>query len=454
MFSKRVLFLLLVTVSSIACDDGGHNSKPKRQTATQTRQAKSTDADGEGGGSSDAGEVKHNTQPSDKSEPEAKEADSPKPDPEAKSDAKADEPESKPADMPAMHSDAPSKEPETKPEPKPEPKADPEPEPKPEPNDPEPADDNTDKPQDAGSMEPEPEPVSDAGMMIPPVKGLPDVKFSMEVVVPAGGEVLKCLYGRFPSNRGVVAVPSAESHYTPGSHHLLAYRSDLDEIPFGQEGVWDCSDGSWLLHARGSYYEAQQPDAHRELPAGVAHEFDPGEVIILQAHYLNSKSTALTAKVELTLHTVDPDTVEHEAGSIIFSDSNIVVGPHSRARVTMTCPITRDINPALLWSHMHSRGVHFEATTDDESAAEALGKLYVSNDWSEPEPREFPEGVLLHAGSHITFTCDYENDTNDTFIYGQSAEDNEMCILHGMYWPRMSGSAETCIGGVTSRSPL
>ena len=311
--------------------------------------------------------------------------------------------------------------------------------------------------QDAASAQdaPSPAPEHDAQVPPQPATGLPDVKFKLDAVVPAGTETLKCIYGAFPTNRGVIAVPSAESHFTPGSHHLLAYRSDLKSIPVGQTGVWDCSDGSWVLHQRGSYYEAQQPDAHRELPAGVAHEFQPGEVIILQAHYVNTKNVELSAHVELTLHTIDVGEVEQEAGSLIFSDSNILVPPHSRARVTMTCPIARDINPALLWSHMHKRGVHFEATTDDESAADVLGMLYESNDWSEPQPREFPsEGVVLHAGSHITFSCDFENDGNDTFVYGNSAEDNEMCILHGMYWPRMPSNAEQCFGGVTSVAQL
>ena len=299
-------------------------------------------------------------------------------------------------------------------------------------------------------------PGNDQPPRAPTLSGLPDVEFGFDVVVPAGKELLKCIYAAFPSDRGVIAVPSAESEYTPGSHHLLAYRSDLtaDQIPPDKTGVWDCNDSSWEIHDRGSYYEAQDPHASRDLPEGVAHKFQPGEVVILQAHYLNSSDADLDAQVKLTLHTVDPARVVHEAGSIIFADLNISVPPHSRARASMTCTLPQDFHPVLLWSHMHRRGVHFIAETDDAQAASILGPLFEEDDWSEPQPREFFDpSVVLPKGSHITFTCDYENDSDRTLRYGTSAETNEMCILHGMYWPRMT-SGERCPGGVTKTMTL
>ena len=284
-----------------------------------------------------------------------------------------------------------------------------------------------------------------------------DVTFGFEVSVPAGEELFKCIYGQFPTS-GVTAVSGAESHYTPGSHHLLAYRSDLTTVPTDQTGVWDCSDGSWFVHERGSYYEAQQPDEARELPEGIAHKFQPGEVVILQAHYINVTDTAIDAHVALKLHTVDLADVKEEAGTIYFNDTNINVAPHSRASVTMTCPIPQDINLALLWSHMHKRGTHFKVTTDDPIAIAHLGAtLYEESDWSEPKQREYPIGEEneLHAGSHITFSCEYQNDSDAAFVFGNSAATNEMCILHGMYWPRMPSRSEQCFfGRMATRAQL
>ena len=300
---------------------------------------------------------------------------------------------------------------------------------------------------------------SGAGVLAPAIPGkpptpLPDIVFEMESTVDPGGEALMCIYAQMPTDRGVIAVPSAESVFTPGSHHMLAYRSDLTSIPSGQTGVWNCADGSWMVHQRGSYYEAQQPVSRRDLPPGVAHRFQPGEVVIMQTHYLNPGTDPLDAHAQLTLHTVDVSTVPNEAGSLIWSDINIYVPPGARSRSTMKCPLPTDIHPALLWSHMHKQGSNFVATTDDDAAADMLGTLYSENDWAEPQPRAYPYDppATLHAGTHVTFSCDFANPNSYTLTFGQSAETNEMCILHGMYWPRMSSSAEQCLTGTTSIS--
>lgn len=266
-----------------------------------------------------------------------------------------------------------------------------------------------------------------------------------------------CAFKAMPTDRGVIAVPSAESQFTPGSHHLLAYRTVLTSLPLGASTTaTPCADGASIGQIRGSYYEAQSPQSRRDLPPGVAHRFQPGEVIILQTHYLNPSTDPLDAHAVLTLHTVDVATVPQEAGSIMFTDANISVPAGGTSRSTMTCTLPTDFNPALLWSHMHKQGVNFIATTDDAAAAATLGTLYQETDWSEPHPRAYPFNppATLHAGTHITFSCDFKNPTSTTLTFGQSAEKNEMCILHGMYWPRMTASAEQCSGGMTSRGAV
>jgi Copper type II ascorbate-dependent monooxygenase, C-terminal domain len=287
--------------------------------------------------------------------------------------------------------------------------------------------------------------------------GLPDVQFTLDVTVPAGQELLECQYVAMPSDRGVIAVNSAESHYTPGSHHLLAYRTDLTALPTDHVGVWNCNDGAWFVHDKGSYYEAQQPDSHRELPPGIAHKFQPGEVVLMQAHYVNTTAADIKAHVTLALHTMEVAKVTSEAGTILFSNVNISLAPHSKSRVTMTCTVPQDFHPAELWSHMHKRASNFVASTNDAAASTALGgMLYVEPDWSEPKPRIYPfdPAITIKSGSTITFSCDFDNDTDKTITYGDSAQTNEMCIFHGMYWPRMPAAAEGCRGGMSSHMAL
>lgn len=285
--------------------------------------------------------------------------------------------------------------------------------------------------------------------------GLPDVSVSMSISIPAGQEMFRCLYFAMPTDRGVIAVPAMESHMAAGSHHLVTRRTSLTSIPAGQDQQFDCyaSGSAIVFNEAGSIYEAQQPDSHRALPSGVAQEFQPGEVLLIIAHYVNVTDAAIEGQVQLILHTMDLADVQQEAGTIMFDNTNISLPPGQKTRVSMTCTLPADFHPALLWSHMHHWGTHFIATTDDAEAAATLGTLYDQTDWDEPQPREYPNDppVTIHAGNHITFSCDYMNDQTTTITFGASAETNEMCLLHGMYWPRMQNAgAEQCRGGTTT----
>ena len=297
----------------------------------------------------------------------------------------------------------------------------------------------------------------DGSSPAPADAGPGDVLFRMAGHVDANGEILDCVYVRMPSDRGKIAAYSAESTFTPGSHHFLVYRTSYDAIPSGEDRVHPCSDAEQIIAITGTYYEAQTPAAHRDLPAGVAHVFKPGEVLLMTAHYLNATPAGFDTQVTFRIHTEAMSKVKHEAGSIFFYNPTIEVPPFSEVTVTRTCPLDHDIELALLWSHMHSRGVRFTATSDDPAAVQRAGDLYDSTTWSEPSPRTFPDDppVTLHANSSVTYSCTYRNTTSASFVAGQSAATNEMCILHGMYWPRLDSADEMCTGGTsTVGSPI
>jgi hypothetical protein len=227
------------------------------------------------------------------------------------------------------------------------------------------------------------------------------------------------------------------------------YRTTNTDIPDGGGAVHPCTDSEQIANITSSYFEAQSPDTTRSLPPGVAHIFKPGEILLMTAHYLNPSATALDTHVDFRLHTMDLRAVQHEAGSVFFYNRQINIPAMSQATATRVCPIDRDINLALLWSHMHSRGVSFVATTDDPTVGPS--NLYER----EPQARTFPANppVTVHAGSTITYSCTYQNMTPDTIVAGPSARTNEMCILHGMYWPRMDSMTELCLSGTSTMDP-
>ena len=304
----------------------------------------------------------------------------------------------------------------------------------------------------------------------PAAPAIPDLVYNMAGSIEAGAEAMFCMYVQMPMD-GKTAIPSAESHYTPGSHHFLVFRTNLTSIPAGQDVSHLCGSpdttvavsgesngigsGESAKGSTGSYYEAQTPDARRDLPAGVAHVFQPGEILILTAHYLNTTDQMLEPKIEFRLHRMDPSDVKQEAGTFFLLNTQLNIPPHSEVTSTRSCPITKDLNLGLLWSHMHARGWSFRAWTDDPVAnAQLNGDVYVEPGpfaWEEPHLQTYPADppITLHAGSKLMISCTFRNTTDRMFKFGQSAATSEMCLLHGMYWPRLDGATERCTNGTT-----
>jgi hypothetical protein len=281
-----------------------------------------------------------------------------------------------------------------------------------------------------------------------------DLTYVMNGWVGGGQELQNCMLVRMPLDRGPIAVHSAESHYTVGSHHFLVYRVEPRDLTADEQTEHLCTPEEEGGDFSPTYYEAQAPDSRRDLPEGVSHVFQPGEILLLTSHYLNVTDQDVPTQVTFTLHTVPVSEVEQEAGSIYFYNPYISIPPGMRVSTTRSCPIPSDINLALLWSHMHSRGIAFNVFTDDERTNGPFGVLYQSKDWSEPKPREYPARppFTVHAGSKIIYECTFENHTDGTINAGLSAATDEMCILHGMYWPRVDPKIETCLMGKSKSS--
>jgi hypothetical protein len=85
---------------------------------------------------------------------------------------------------------------------------------------------------------------------------------------------------------------------------------------------------------------------------------------------------------------------------------------------------------------MHKRGVRFEAK------ASTGAPLADVDTWDEPPPITYDPPVMLKPADSITWTCTYDNDTDQTFIFGESAEKNEMCIYLARYYTATSSDAQ------------
>jgi hypothetical protein len=92
---------------------------------------------------------------------------------------------------------------------------------------------------------------------------------------------------------------------------------------------------------------------------------------------------------------------------------------------------------------MHRRGTAFRSTIIDPTGEASA--LHDSDTWSEPSPTVYWPTRELKAGSTFEFSCDFRNDSAAPVIEGLSGNTDEMCVLVGGYWPKLSFNAELCL---------
>jgi hypothetical protein len=281
----------------------------------------------------------------------------------------------------------------------------------------------------------------------PDAANIVTASFDMNVTVGAGQELFKCQFVTLPNVQAFMI--SGQHQYTPGSHHLLLYTTDLTSIPAGGDQVQDCYEGTnnnIMSHARGVLYAGQVPTGGETLPTGVGLSTSPQQVLLFQVHYLDATSSSLDAKVHVQLSLDTGNDIVTKAGIFFFYDPFIDVPPSATAKATMRCVIPDQVTLVYASSHYHARAVGYGAYLDPSATEMAAKPFYTSDSWSSPPNQQM--SMTIPAGTHLRFECDYDN-TNGTqeYFQGQSALTNEMCMFIGTYYPEMTQVADYCLSG-------
>jgi hypothetical protein len=248
--------------------------------------------------------------------------------------------------------------------------------------------------------------------------------------IPPGGETFRCQNFQNPYSRDV-AILSSEAFMTVGSHHMFLFiEPDSVESP-----LTECSGLSF-----GTYLHlAQRSESIITYPPGVGRILPGTNGLQIMVHYLNSSTETIHAQVAVTIHATEPEKVAIHASQIFANTLGISLPPMEKSTIKHSCGVPKDINLFTAASHMHSHGTYYTARTSDGQL------LYETKDWAEPEPWTFTPPRLLKAGSTIDVTCQYDNETNETLSFGESAATNEMCIFVGGYYPAADGEQITCL---------
>jgi hypothetical protein len=249
-----------------------------------------------------------------------------------------------------------------------------------------------------------------------------------------GQEKFTCFHAEIPID-GEIDVHYYESKMAPGSHHFILYKLDGDAVPVGTTDQSGCLSGfqNWI-------YSSAQPHIDLRMPEGVAMVLNSRQRVVFDMHYINTGDKTLHAVV--TLNVVLAKGKFEKASSLISFNTSIRLPPHGMQTVGGDCTPGAGAKFFYMLTHTHRRGKL--ATITRVLANGTMGEELVrSTDWEVPMEHKWLSEPLLtfQPGEKFHYSCDYQNDLDQTVTVGASAAINEMCMAITYYYPASAGGS-------------
>jgi hypothetical protein len=239
-------------------------------------------------------------------------------------------------------------------------------------------------------------------------------------MVQPGAEVIECQDFRNPVGSDI-AVTQATSSMTKGIQRAFVYHDP--SITSSTRTVSNCP-GNGLAHY---VHLTQSPTETVRYPSGVGRSLPGSDGLRVRLHAINAGTTAFSANFTATFQWVAPASVTHLAAELYLDDTTLIAPPGMSTQ-SRTFSVPYDIQLIQTESIMHRHGTHFHASA-------ASTTLYDGTSWSAPPVNTFNTPVSIPAGTGITWSCAYSNDTSQVLVFGESVVTNEDCALAGIIYP-------------------
>jgi hypothetical protein len=252
------------------------------------------------------------------------------------------------------------------------------------------------------------------------------------IPLAAGQEETVCIVKPL-GNAEDLLLTGFDMNLAPGSHHLIAYRTDAGEV----DTPYACAPFTGVAIGKDVPLAFANADTVSfAFPAGVGIELPAQSMVKIEAHYINATAKALEGKGTVTLHA----TPKASAGTfqvadfMAFGTFNINIPPNSSMS---TGPVFQaaeaGLHMNLITTHEHRLGTRAQVWASSK-AGDLSTKIADDKDWASPAWTKLSPQVDFDGTNGLTFQCDWTNTTDKTITFGESALD-EMCIVAGYYYP-------------------
>ena len=296
--------------------------------------------------------------------------------------------------------------------------------------------------------------------------------------VPPGEEVQDCYFVAFPDLNGDgsdVWIDRFKIGQRTGSHHMNVFRvktivnlpADPGSVVRGGECRISTNWADWPLVVNSQESSAEGAIVDWQLPAGVAQRFTPGEVLMIQTHYVNAdlQPTPDGGEVRVNFYkSTLPEPIE--MGTLFATQQSISIcrsQPNPVYDGTCAFPAGRDVHLAAMNGHFHGRGDTFkiyvwDGVSTDTPSADA--QCYESDTWDDP-PMAIGMDEVVPSGGGIWWSCAYqwqepplgcdyldsvdpEQRGDCCYTFGNNASNAEHCNVFVYYWPKVDDTDIAC----------
>ncbi len=311
--------------------------------------------------------------------------------------------------------------------------------------------------------------------------------------VPPGREEQSCYFLRVPDLDGGkdLWIDRVHMAMNPGSHHMNIFRVRTEIGLRPQDGeptkvgnydatvlrgsdeyathpCWDSSNwADWPLIANTQASFVDNPYTDWRLPEGVATRLTPGEMLMIQTHYVNTTTQPTPANegsVGINLHRTKT-TAPQELGTLFATQQNIRICQSNPEPVfSGTCRFPGNVTITAANGHFHSRGQTFDMFRwDGRSLNHPSEKeqFYQSESWDHP-PMRTDIDMNVPRGGGIWWDCGYRwrkpavfdcDDVNAKdsegqgeccYTFGGNTDLGEHCNVFLYYYPKVADTDVFC----------
>ncbi|MCC6621731.1 MAG: hypothetical protein IT385_10780 [Deltaproteobacteria bacterium] len=285
--------------------------------------------------------------------------------------------------------------------------------------------------------------VCSGGLCVPPTDAVHTLTIGDWTMSP-GAETTRCVVKRLDNPTDIV-ITSIETKLSPGSHHMIVYRSaETTErtTPFS------CTPFLETLGSNaGPLMITQVAEETLTFPPGVGMRLEAGQMIRIEAHFFNYYPNDITAHGDVEFHTAGAEQVTDLADFLFYGKTALVIPPGQYTSPWLYLDAPNGAKVFGITGHTHQYGTNVETRVAQGSGATGT-QIYPGSepfDWAEAPLVTYDPPIEIGTGTGFKIRCSWNNTTNGNLYFGESAN-QEMCFIWAYYYP--SQGYRICSDGI------